>query len=150
MPVPPYGGENRPSGAVCLPEGVDTCKIAGQSAQKNPRRSPSCLSKTERGVSFNAVLRWSAVCGSELHAVEYVAARYAPLAAMLPLPDGYGLAMLLEFGPGMGLWGDLAATVWLGLLGSVLLLLRDRAAVLVLSVTVLAALVVAGLGGAWP
>jgi len=101
--------------------------------------------KTER----SALLTLFAVVGClwfGLHAVEYVAARYAPLAAMLPLPDGYGLAMLLESVPAWAS-GAIGATVWLGLLGSVLLLLRDRAAVLVLSVTVLAAVVSLVWGG---
>lgn len=75
-----------------------------------------------------------------LHAIEYVAARYAPLGALIALPDNYGLTSLLDAVPG---WASAAigGTVWLGLLGSILLLLRDRAAVLVLAVTFLASLV---------
>lgn len=75
-----------------------------------------------------------------LHAIEYVAARYAPLGAMVSLPDSYGLSGLLDAVPG---WASAAigGAVWLGLLGSVLLLLRDRAAVLVLAVAFLASLV---------
>lgn len=94
--------------------------------------------KTERG----AIITLFAVVGClwfGLHALEYVAGRYAPLSSLLPLPEGYGLAALLAVIP---VWasGAIGATVWLGLLGSILLLLRDRAAVLVLSVTLLAAL----------
>lgn len=75
-----------------------------------------------------------------LHAVEYVMARYAPLGDMVPMPEGYGLAALLQSVP---TWasGAIGASVWLGLLGSVLLLLMDRAAVLVLSLAVIASLV---------
>lgn len=80
-----------------------------------------------------------------LHAVEYVAARYDPLAAMLPLPAGYGLGALLAAVPAWAS-GAIGASVWLGLLGSILLLLRDRAAVLVLAVAFLAALVSMGWG----
>lgn len=75
-----------------------------------------------------------------LHAVEYVMARYAPLGNMIPIPEGYGLTSLLQTVP---VWasGAIGASVWLGLLGSVLLLLMDRAAVLVLSLAVLASFV---------
>lgn len=93
---------------------------------------------TERG----ALITLFAVVGClwfGLHAIEYVAARYAPFSVLVPLPDGYGMAALLERVPAWAS-GTIGATVWLGLLGSILLLLRDRAAVLVLSVTVLAAL----------
>lgn len=75
-----------------------------------------------------------------LHALEYVAARYEPVGAVLSLPTGYGLNGLFGAIP---LWADaaLGATVWLGLLGALLFLLRDRAAVLVLAVALLAGVV---------
>lgn len=75
-----------------------------------------------------------------LHALEYVGARYAPIGAMLPLPAEYGLGGLLSAMPGWAS-GAIGASVWLGLLGSVLLLLRDKAAVIVLAVAFLASLV---------
>lgn len=75
-----------------------------------------------------------------LHAIEYVAARYAPLGDLVPIPEGYGLGALMQAIP---VWasGAIGASVWLGLLGSVLLLLQDRASVLVLSLAFLASLV---------
>lgn len=75
-----------------------------------------------------------------LHAAEYVMARYEPLGTLFALPDGYGLASLLQSIP---VWasGAIGAAVWLGLLGSILLLLQDRASVLVLSLAFLASLV---------
>lgn len=74
------------------------------------------------------------------HAVEYVFARYAALGQMLPLPEPMGLGGLFD---AMPQWAAMALTVtiWLGLLGTVLLLLGDRASVLVLSLTLLASLV---------
>lgn len=74
-----------------------------------------------------------------LHAVEYVYARYDALQSMLPLPDPLGLAPLFDVLPQ---WAGIALTaaIWLGLLGSVLLMLRDQAAVLILSLTLLATL----------
>ena len=75
-----------------------------------------------------------------LHAVEYVYARYDALNDMLPLAAPLGLAgMFAE----MPQWASIAltATIWLGLLGGFLLLLGDRASVIVLSLTLLAALV---------
>jgi hypothetical protein len=75
-----------------------------------------------------------------LHAAEYAAARYEPLGSLLALPDGYGLSALLQSVPAWAS-GAIGATVWLGLLGSILLLLQDRAAVLVLSLGFLASLV---------
>ncbi|MCC1480679.1 hypothetical protein [Roseibaca sp. Y0-43] len=75
-----------------------------------------------------------------LHAAEYVAARYEPIGSLLSLPEGYGLSSLIQSVPAWAS-GAIGATVWLGLLGSVLLLLQDRAAVLVLSLTFLASLV---------
>lgn len=95
--------------------------------------------QTQRG----ALITLFAVVGClwfGLHAIEYVAARYAPLSAILPMPEDYGLAALLSMVPAWAS-GALGATVWIGLLGSVLLLLRDRAAVIVLAVAFLAALV---------
>jgi len=75
-----------------------------------------------------------------LHAAEYVAARYAPLGALMALPEGYGLSALLQSVPAWAS-GAIGATVWLGLLGSLLLLLQDRASVLILSLGFLASLV---------
>ena len=75
-----------------------------------------------------------------LHAVEYVGARYAPVGALLPLPAEYGLGGLLVAVPGWAS-GAIGASVWLGLLGSVLLLLRDKASVIILAVAFLASLV---------
>ncbi len=74
------------------------------------------------------------------HAVEYVFERYEALAQMLALPEPMGLGGLFDLMPQ---WAAIAltATIWLGLLGTILLLLRDRASVLVLSLTLLAALV---------
>ncbi len=74
-----------------------------------------------------------------LHAVEYVYARYDGLQATLPLPDQLGLMPLFGALPQ---WAGIALTacIWLGLLGSVLLVLQDRAAVLILSLTLLASL----------
>ena len=74
-----------------------------------------------------------------LHAVEYVYARYDGLQATLPLPEQMGLMPLFEALPQ---WAGIAltASIWLGLLGSVLLVLQDRAAVLILSLTLLASL----------
>jgi hypothetical protein len=87
----------------------------------------------------SAVMTLLAVVGClwfGLHAVEYVAGQYAPVADLVALPEGYGLAAMLNAVPA---WvsGLIAATVWLGLLGSFLLLLQDRASVLVLSVALL-------------
>ncbi len=67
-----------------------------------------------------------------LLAVEYVVARYAALSGVIPLPAPWGLGGFLD---GIPQWGSVAVTltIWLGLLGAVLLLLRDRAAVLVLT-----------------
>jgi hypothetical protein len=77
-----------------------------------------------------------------LHAVEYVYARYDALQARVPLPDPLGLS---EMFAAMPQWAaiSLTATIWLGLLGAVLLLLRDSAAVLILSLTLIATLPVA-------
>lgn len=74
-----------------------------------------------------------------LHAAEYVYARYDALQARLPLPDPLGLS---EVFAAMPQWAaiSMTAAIWLGLLGSVLLLLRDAAAVLILSLTLIATL----------
>ncbi len=81
-----------------------------------------------------------------LHAFEYVHARYDGLNAMIPLMPPFGLAEL--FGT-MPHWASIALTItiWLGLLGSFLLLLGDRAAVIVLSLTLITGLVT-GIWGA--
>jgi hypothetical protein len=75
-----------------------------------------------------------------VHAIEYVYARYTALNAILPLPAPFGLSGVFD---AMPQWAAIAltATIWLGLLGAFLLLLGDRAAVLVLSFTFLATLV---------
>jgi hypothetical protein len=72
-----------------------------------------------------------------VHAIEYVFARYSALEASFALPAPMGLAALFE---GMPEWANLALTaaIWLGLLGAFLLLLGDRASVLILSLTFLA------------
>ena len=79
-----------------------------------------------------------------IHALEYLYARYDALEAMLPMPAPFGLPGVFEAMPP---WAGIAATaaIWLGLLGSFLLLLGDRASVLILSFTFLATLV----GLAW-
>ena len=75
-----------------------------------------------------------------VHAIEYVVARYAPLSAIVPLPAPLGLGGFLGELP---LWASSAvtATIWLGLLGTFLLVLRDRASVLILSFALIAAVV---------
>lgn len=75
-----------------------------------------------------------------LHAAEYLFERIDWLAATLALPAPLGLPDLFD---SMPQWASVALTVtiWLGLLGAFLLLLGDRASVLVLSLTVIAALV---------
>lgn len=79
-------------------------------------------------------------------AVEYVLARYAGLGQVVALPEPWGLA---GFYDGIPQWGALALTltIWLGLLGSVLLLLRDRASVLVLTFSFLSSLAALVWGG---
>lgn len=74
-----------------------------------------------------------------LHAVEYIYSRYDALQTMLPLPSPLGLVGLFE---GMPQWAEIALTaaIWLGLLGAILLVLRDQAAVLILALTFLATL----------
>lgn len=75
-----------------------------------------------------------------LHAIEYVFARYAALEAAFPLPTPLGLSGVFD---AMPQWASIAltATIWLGLLGAFLLLLGDRASVLILSFTLLATLI---------
>lgn len=79
-----------------------------------------------------------------LHATEYVFARYSKLDALISLPEPLGIGNLFEALP---LWASatLTATLWLGLLGAFLLLLRDRASVLVLALAMISAVV----SGAW-
>lgn len=74
------------------------------------------------------------------HAVEYVYARYDALSGYMPLPAPMGIGGLFDTIPQ---WAALALTltIWTGLLGALLLLLGDRAAVLLLALTLLAALV---------
>lgn len=74
-----------------------------------------------------------------LHAVEYLYARYDGLHALLALPAPLGLGPLFEAMPH---WAGIPLTVsiWLGVLGAILLVLRDRAAVLILALTFLASL----------
>lgn len=81
-----------------------------------------------------------------LHGVEYVFARYATLNEMLPLPAPLGLQALFEALPQ---WAaiSMTAAIWIGLLGAFLLLLGDRASVLVLSLCVISALVSLVWGG---
>ncbi len=74
-----------------------------------------------------------------LHAVEYVYARYEALQTALPLPQHLGLSPLFDAIPQ---WAGIALTacIWLGVLGAILLVLQDRAAVLILALTLLASL----------
>ncbi|MFN7002484.1 MAG: hypothetical protein ACK4NW_03505 [Roseinatronobacter sp.] len=74
------------------------------------------------------------------HAIEYVFARYDALNTIVALPAPMGLSGLFD---AMPQWASIALTltIWLGLLGAVLLLLADRASVLILSLTLLTALV---------
>ena len=75
-----------------------------------------------------------------LLALEYVVARYDGLGALVVLPAPMGLGDFLTALPD---WSSFAVTlgIWLGLLGAVLLLLGDRASVLVLALSFLASLV---------
>jgi multisubunit Na+/H+ antiporter MnhC subunit len=82
-----------------------------------------------------------------VHAIEYVFARYSALEAAFSLPAPLGLSGVFE---AMPQWAGIALTaaIWLGLLGAFLLLLGDRASVLILSFALLAtgvALVWAGM-----
>ncbi|MCC5956346.1 MAG: hypothetical protein JJU07_09590 [Natronohydrobacter sp.] len=74
------------------------------------------------------------------HAVEYVYARYDALSGYLPLPAPMGLGGLFQ---AMPQWAALALTftIWTGLLGALLLVLADRASVLLLALTLVGALV---------
>ena len=80
-----------------------------------------------------------------LHAVEYLFERVDVLSDIVSLPVPLGLTDLFA---SMPQWASIALTVtiWLGLLGAFLLLLGDRASVLVLSLTVISALVGLGWG----
>ncbi|MBR3371081.1 MAG: hypothetical protein IKG52_10685 [Rhodobacteraceae bacterium] len=73
-------------------------------------------------------------------ALEYVLARYDALGAIIDLPAPFGLGNFLDVMPD---WAAFATTagIWLGVLGAVLLLLGDRASVLVLALAMLANLV---------
>ncbi len=75
-----------------------------------------------------------------LHGLEYIFARYEALNDMLPLPAPLGLQAFFE---GLPQWASMSvtATIWIGLLGAFLLVLGDRASVLVMSLCVIAALV---------
>lgn len=79
------------------------------------------------------------------HAVEYVLARYPKLNGSFPWPEQFGLVGAFAEMPQ---WAAIALTIsiWLGLLGSILLVLEDRAAVLILSLTLVASLVVLAYG----
>lgn len=74
-------------------------------------------------------------------AIDYLAARYDPIAALPGIPEGLGAPA-----QPMPVWAAVAAAiaVWLGLLGAILLLLRDRAAVLCMAFTVIAVVVAGG------
>ncbi|MGY6549807.1 MAG: hypothetical protein ACXIU7_12510 [Roseinatronobacter sp.] len=74
-----------------------------------------------------------------VHAVEYVFARYDKLETRMALPAPLGLQDLFLAMPG---WASLVFTftIWLGLLGAVLLLLGDRASVLILSLALITAI----------
>ncbi len=73
-------------------------------------------------------------------ALDYLAARYDVIATWPLMPEGFGAAYEV-----MPLWAAVASgiAVWLGLFASILLLLRDRMAVLSFAFTFLAAAVVA-------
>ncbi|WFE73945.1 hypothetical protein [Roseinatronobacter sp. S2] len=73
-------------------------------------------------------------------ALEYVIARYDALQTLVALPAPLGLGDFLGVMPD---WSAYAVTfgIWLGLLGAVLLLLGDRASVLVLALAFVANLV---------
>ena len=75
-----------------------------------------------------------------LLAVDYVAIRYSAVGEMLQVPDGWGAAFA-----GMPLWASVATAlaVWLGLLGAILLTIRDRGSVLTLAFAFLASIAVA-------
>lgn len=75
-----------------------------------------------------------------LMVLEYLLARIETLAALVPLPAPLGLVGFFE---GVPQWASisLTVTIWLGLLGAWLLALRERAAVPVLTLTLIAALV---------
>lgn len=81
-----------------------------------------------------------------LHAVEYLYFRYPALDGWVALPDPLGGAWVFA---GMPDWAEitLTATIWIGLLGAVLLLVGERASVLILAVTMLLALVPVAWGG---
>lgn len=74
-------------------------------------------------------------------ALEYVLARYAGLPDYLALPAPWGLGGFL---PQIPNWASLALTftIWTGLLGALLLMLRDRAAALMFSLTLVFSVVV--------
>ena len=71
-------------------------------------------------------------------ALDYLAARYDRLAELPAMPEGMGLGYEV-----MPLWAAVAtgAAVWLGLFAAILLLLRDRMAVLSFAFTFIAAIV---------
>ncbi|MCC5985812.1 MAG: hypothetical protein JJU42_15765 [Rhodobacteraceae bacterium] len=71
-------------------------------------------------------------------ALDYLAARYDGVATLPMLPEGLGAAP-----EAMPLWAAVATgvAVWLGLFSAILLLLRDRMAVLCFAFTLIAAAV---------
>jgi hypothetical protein len=119
-------------------QGLDTACMSGQC---DPRVQEGIMPHTRQRGLFLTIF---GVIGS-LHfgflALEYSLARYATLASLLPLPAPWGLAGFFD---GIPQWGSIALTltIWLGLLGSVLLLLRERASVLVLTFAFLSSLLV--------
>lgn len=78
-------------------------------------------------------------------ALEYVLVRVDALAGLIVLPAPWGLEGVLQALPAWAGWA-ITATIWLGLLGALLLLLRDRSAVFVLSLAFIASLVTLGWG----
>ncbi len=98
------------------------------------------MSEVKRRSLFVTLFGVLGVAWFGLHAFEYVHARYDGLSTMVPLAPPLGLPELFQLMPH---WASIALTVtiWLGLLGSFLLLLGDRASVIVLSLTVVTALV---------
>ncbi|SDX53076.1 hypothetical protein [Roseicitreum antarcticum] len=75
-----------------------------------------------------------------LWAVEYVLVRYDHMGTLAGLPEGWGLWF-----DALPVWTGavLAVGIWGGLLGAIMMLARDRGAVLILAFAFLAMLVVA-------
>jgi hypothetical protein len=117
-------------------EGWTVCASQGNLAAKKEYYMPAVRGRSILTTLFGVVgLFWFG-----FHALEYVHGRYDALADYLPLPVPMGLGGLFD---AMPQWAGLALTltIWTGLLGALLLLLGDRASVLLLALTLLVALV---------